>query len=340
MRRYITLGSSSPGTPSLRGVPVLPRARMTARARYWLLADFTVKTPFSALAMCSTFSRVTQLKSARVRTISQKASRFSLESSVFLNFPYMGNSTGLVMTNFLARVLGNGAADLVLLEGYVVELVFDGAERGADSRGSGAHDEQVIDPRLRWLSRGGPAADESVDAFAPLIDGVLDESEAAEFSDDEQVLEAGLVLRGHVGHVGAHAGRGHDHGDRAYGTRFCAQSVTDALVSVDDGGFASDHGQHIALGTDRGTSGATDAVVDVNAGMLGLGPLREEFALLRGLAELLFLFLEALEIASQKEQGQYRGKDEGYQRVHNSPRKNPSSTPRQCGRAPGLQTCS
>ena len=96
----MTLGSSSPLTPSLRGLPDLPSARMTWRARCWPLPVVTVKMPSSSLTIFSTFSPVLHLKSARFRHHFQNSRSCSLESSVFLNLPCMGNSTGLVMTSF------------------------------------------------------------------------------------------------------------------------------------------------------------------------------------------------------------------------------------------------
>src|ERR1700732_3197456 len=50
--------------------------------------------------MSETFSPLENLKSARRNTWSQNLSNSSLDSSHFLNFPYIGNSTGLVMTSF------------------------------------------------------------------------------------------------------------------------------------------------------------------------------------------------------------------------------------------------
>src|ERR1039458_8890165 len=51
-------------------------------------------TPPVSTARCSP---VDTMKSARLRIMFQKASRFSFESCSFLNLPYIGNSTGLVI---------------------------------------------------------------------------------------------------------------------------------------------------------------------------------------------------------------------------------------------------
>ncbi len=59
------------------------------------------------------------------------------------------------MTSFCRGYFGDGAADFVALESEVVELVFDGAQRCADSRRSGADDREVVDS---WDGRSGPLA--------------------------------------------------------------------------------------------------------------------------------------------------------------------------------------
>ena len=74
--------------------------------------------------------------------------------------------------------------------------------------------------------------------------------------------------------IRTNAGVGHDHGDGADGTRLGAETMSDALVGVYDHGFAAEHGQDVALGTDGGASGATDAIVGINLRMLRVRPAR------------------------------------------------------------------
>ena len=53
---------------------------------------------------------------------------------------------------------------------------------------------------------GSEARGDGVDAITALIDGILDEREAAEFADDEHILHGGFVLGSESGKAGADAG--------------------------------------------------------------------------------------------------------------------------------------
>ena len=55
--------------------------------------------------------------------------------------------------------------------------------------------------------------------------------------------------------------------------------MTDALMPIYDDGFAGDHGQYIAFGTNQGTGSAPDTVIGVDVRMLGFRPLRKQLSL-------------------------------------------------------------
>src|SRR5205085_2792639 len=158
----------------------------------------------------------------------------------------------------------------------VFELFLDGAERGTDACRTRANNYHIMDVRRRGHSaaRSQPIGNR-IDTLAALIDSIFDQGQSAEFPDDEQILDTGLVFGRQIRDVGAHAGTGHDHGDGAHRTNFGAQAMTDAFVSINDDGFAAEHGEHITFRTNHGASRAADAVVGVNVRMLRLWSFRE-----------------------------------------------------------------
>src|SRR5581483_6653956 len=187
----------------------------------------------------------------------------------FLELAVHGKFHGAGHDQLLPRILRDGSSNLVLLQRNVVEFVFDGPQRGGNSGRTSSHNENVINIRCR----GSQARDSftyGVDAGAPLVHRILDQGQAAEFADDEEIRDGSLVFRRQKRHVGAHARGGHKHGDGANGTRFSAPAVTYALISVDYGHFARNYGEYIAVRTDGRTSRATNAVGVIDMGMLGL----------------------------------------------------------------------
>ena len=78
--------------------------------------------------------------------------------------------------------------------------------------------------------------------------------------------------------------------------------MADALVPVDDDGLATNHREHIALGTDAGAGPAADAVVVVDVRMLRLGPFGKQFALFDRFVSAGLPLLQALQITHKKEE--------------------------------------
>ena len=125
---------------------------------------------------------------------------------------------------------------------------------------------------------GRKARSDGVNTIAALIDGVFDESEAAEFANDEHIFNGGLVGRRESGKTGSNAGAGENHGDGADGAGFGAKTVANAFVTIEDRGFTANHAEDIAFGADGGAGSATDAGVIVDVGMLRLRPVGTDFA--------------------------------------------------------------
>src|SRR5581483_61316 len=221
-----------------------------------------------------------------------------------VEFAIHGKFDGTGHDQFLAGVLRDGAADFVLLQGDVVQLVFYGPQGSADAGGSRAHNENVIHiggrGRVAFSPRNG------IYALPALIDGILDQRESAEFADDEEIGEGSFVFWGECGHVGSHAGGGHHHGDGPDRAGFGAQAVSDAFVTVHDGSFAGEHGEHVAFRADRGTGGAADAVIGINVGVLRPGAVGEKFPSLGCRLRLLLPLFQFLQIAAEKEHGDRR----------------------------------
>src|SRR6267142_861258 len=190
---------------------------------------------------------------------------------------------GTRQDELLARILRDGAAEFVLLERHIAELLFDGAQRGANPCGAGADDAHVryAGDRPAALDREETTRDR-VHAVATFIDRVLDEREPAQLTCDEHVGDGRLVLRIQLGHVRADARTGHDDRDRTHGARLGAEAVADALVTIDDRGLARDHGEHVPLRADLDARAAADALRRVDVGVLGARPVGAKLAPLGG----------------------------------------------------------
>jgi hypothetical protein len=158
-----------------------------------------------------------------------------------------------------------------------------GSQRSADSGGSCSDDYYIVEIFLSGFdTRAAQALSDYIHAIAALVDGVLDEGEAAKFSDDKQTIDAGLVFSVDDWNVGSGAGLGHDHGDRADRALFSAEAVANTFVSIDDVGFAVHHSQHVDFRTDDDASTAADAGVGVDSRMLRLWAVRKMRSTLAG----------------------------------------------------------
>src|SRR5437588_484607 len=236
-----------------------------------------------------------------------------------LEFSVQRKFHGTGQHEFLAGILGHGAADLTFINSDVVEFFLRGAEASADSRRPCTHDQHVVNVRgTTCAARGYGFLGNVINAVAALVDGVLDERQTAQLADDIHVFDGGFKFGRQVRHVPAHAGAGHDHGDGADRASFRAEAVADAFVSVHDDGFAAQHGQNIALRADQRACRTPDAVVSVDMRMLGLRAVGTQFSLLGGLERLLFYFFLLLQVTEHEEADDYHCEDECNEVIHNN----------------------
>src|SRR6201987_5289236 len=193
MRRYITLGrslpfarSASPAESEDDGVgTVLRILRGDGEDAIFTLLDVVDALPGANFEV------------GAVQDFVPEREQVLLGEFGLLEFPVHGKFDGAGHYQLLARIFRHGAADLVAFEGDVFELVLNGAQGGGDAGWSGANDVDVVDVGLgtRRNVRREPIQDD-VDAFASLIDGILDERQSAEFAHDEHVRHGGLIFWG------------------------------------------------------------------------------------------------------------------------------------------------
>src|SRR5579864_5592835 len=92
--------------------------------------------------------------------------------------------------------------------------------------------------------------------------------------------------------------------------------MADTFVAVHDNCLASQHGQYVALGTNRGASLATDAVCGIDMRMLGLWSFGKHFPLLGSFACLFLPLLELAQIAADEDQSDHCSDHECDEVVH------------------------
>ena len=167
-----------------------------------------------------------------------------------------------------------------------------------------------------WRGLAADALGNHVHAVASLVDGILDERQPAQFAGDKEVLHAGFVLLADHRNIRAGAWLGHDHGDSPHRAFFRAQAVADALMAIDDRGFAIDQGQHIAFRTGLHAGAASDAVAVIDPGMLRLGPVGEERPALQRSAHGGFFPLVGSPVEKKEETHNGSGNQPGEESVH------------------------
>src|SRR5215472_19348954 len=92
--------------------------------------------------------------------------------------------------------------------------------------------------------------------------------------------------------------------------------MTNAIVVVHDCCLGSHHGQHVSLRTNRGTSGATNALSVINLWMLGVRPFGKQLSLFHRGAGALVSLLQTFEIESQEKESDNSSYDQGDEGVH------------------------
>ena len=124
---------------------------------------------------------------------------------------------------FLARILCDGAANFVAFQRDISQLLFNRAQRRADTAGTGSNNQHIEEiGHIRSTERSVKPLRNCVNAVTPLVYSILDQRQAAQFSDDKQIWHGCFKFWGETRHVGAHAGTCHHHGDRSHGACFGA----------------------------------------------------------------------------------------------------------------------
>ena len=180
---------------------------------------------------------------------------------------------------------------------------------------------------LRSRAPGDP-----LDHGLPLVDGVPNEPQPSEFSDDEQPRNAGLVLVAQHREVGTAPGGGHHHGDPPDGAGVGAQTVAHALCAVHEHRLPSDQSQDVPLRAGVDASSAPDAGEQVDLGMHGHRRSQSaDLCALEAFAGLLLVLPVPPEIGAGDDDDQHRGDPKGDKRIGRHGQKCiPSSTYRRC----------
>ena len=105
----------------------------------------------------------------------------------------------------LLREVLDRVRDLPLLQEQVGEPAFLGLERGVQSGGAGARDDEIEDTVLPPLAVGQRG--DVRDHLLALRHGELDDGCAGEIADHVQVLDVGLVVRANLGAAVRHVRR-------------------------------------------------------------------------------------------------------------------------------------
>ena len=279
MSRYMTLGSSSPGAPSLRGVPRRPRASTTARARCVPSGVATSNVPSSAAAPTRLLAEVDV--QARAPGPAPPSAPGSPPSGTPRGRAGRGGeaSTGCSSTIFRRGIVEERAAQVrLLLQDDVGEAALhagSAAERPAGpaptiststtSRGGGVRTAGA--PRCA-PPRGGPGRSRSRPGpgRGPRRPGTGPGCPSRSTRPPAACRRGTEVSQAHL--------------DGAHRAGVLAAGVPDAAQAVDHRGRPAHHAQHVALRAGGHAGAAADAHAGVDLGELGGGAVHAE---LRGL---------------------------------------------------------
>src|SRR3974377_2273062 len=115
--------------------------------------------------------------------------------------------------------------------------------------------------------------------------------------------------------------------------------MPDALVAVDDGRLAADHGEHVALRADGGAGAAANALRGVYVRVLGPGPIGEQQTLFGRRTGFSVAYLEAPHVENQRDPDYRRAEQCGRPRlIHLAYAPSSSSVPDQLQKNPNSVT--
>ncbi len=157
-----------------------------------------------------------------------------------------------------ARILEHAAAERFLLERHELHAALERRERSRKTGGARADDHQVQDRAAARAARM-----DLLHRLPALLDGIADQSHAAQFARDEHAGDIRLEPRRHARQVHAARRRAEDEFDRADGASRAAGAVADALGGAHEARLAADQAEYVVLrlfraGADAGA--AADAL--------------------------------------------------------------------------------
>jgi hypothetical protein len=168
----------------------------------------------------------------------------------------------------VARVAPDALGGGALLQDEVAQSLPDGFEPGGQPGRPGSDDHDVVRPggcgcrcgSGRSAALRPPARGDRLDGDPTFVDGVLDETPAAELADDEHARHAGLEVQRDLRDLDALHGGVRRDDNRADRAGLLALTVGGALRSVDLRQLA-DEGHGAGLGARRDARSAPDAHV-------------------------------------------------------------------------------
>ena len=189
MSRYTTLGSASPGTPSLRGVPRRPMPSSTAAGDMLLFVGFDVEHAVLFLHALDAFL-VADLQAVAIAGLRPEFQQILLRGIAELHLADDGQLHRCGHDQLAARILEYRAAEGFLFDGLIRHAHFLGGERSGETRGPRAHDQHV--------ERAGafePGLGDRLERLLALRQRVFDQAHAAEFACHENSRHIGFEVR-------------------------------------------------------------------------------------------------------------------------------------------------
>ncbi len=253
---YATFASSSPGTPSLRGVPRRPMASTTFAAGTGPRSVSTTKRPSSPVRPV-TFTPCSTQDGGALEDALEVREQLLLRDEPLAEAAHERELHRLGHRDLLARVVRDGAAHVTLLEEPERDAPRLETERRGDPGGARADDHDVARASRHDLG-------EPLGHLEPLHDRVPDEPHPSQLADDVHPWPRGLEERVDLGEIDAALCGAEDEPDGAHRALGGAPAVTDAVVAVDQPRRAVHDAQDVALGAGAQAGEAADADVRVD----------------------------------------------------------------------------
>lgn len=185
--------------------------------------------------------------------------------------PVEGQLDGLAHHDLAAGIVGDAAAEALLLEDAGHEALLATGHRGGDAGRAAADDDDVDDVATLLVRAAARARIGLLEAFAEgaadlgaLAQGVLDEAHAAELADDEDAGATRLERVVGLGQIDPALGGAKDEADGADRALDGAAGVADAVGPLHQRGHAVDDADDVALRAGLDAREAADAEVRID----------------------------------------------------------------------------